>query len=49
MYGKEELILGRIAGLGIGIKTSTYFKFLYPLYTGIQEYGIAHLAIFGMN
>jgi len=39
----------RIAAYGIGIKTGTYFKLVYPIYTGVLEYGILHTAVFGMN
>lgn len=34
---------------GIGIKTATYFKLLYPVYSGDTKYYIMHMAIFGMN
>jgi len=39
----------RIAQIGIGIKTTTYFKLMYPIYTGVADYSILHTAIFGMN
>lgn len=43
------LTLERIAEIGIGIKTTTYFKLLYPIYTGDDAYSILHMAVFGMN
>lgn len=39
----------RLAKYGIGVKTTTYFKLMYPIYTGVKEYGILHIAVFGMN
>ena len=39
----------RLARIGIGIKTTTYFKLMYPIYTGIKEYSILHTAVFGTN
>ena len=35
---------------GIGINTSTYLKLMYFIYADDeQKYGIAHIAVFGMN
>ena len=39
----------RLATIGIGIKTTTYFKLMYPIYSGVKDYGIIHVAVFGMN
>ena len=39
----------RLAQMGAGIKTTTYFKLMYPIYTGVKEYGILRVAVFGMN
>ena len=39
----------RLAQIGVGIRTTTYFKLVYPIYTGVLEYGILHTAVFGMN
>ncbi len=39
----------RIAEIGIGINTTTYFKLMYIIYTGVREYGIVHTAVFGVN
>lgn len=39
----------KLAQIGIGIKTTTYFKLMYILYTGVAEYGIVHTAVFGVN
>ena len=39
----------KLVAYGIGIKTTTYFKIMYPIYSGVSEYGIIHIAIFGMN
>ena len=46
MYKVSE---DRLIAYGIGIKTTTYFKLMYPIYTGVASYGIVHLAVFGMN
>lgn len=35
--------------IGMGIKTTTYFRLMYPIYTGVKEYYIVHVAVFGMN
>lgn len=43
------MTLNRLAEIGMGIKTTTYFKLMYPIYTGVKEYGILHVAVFGMN
>jgi len=39
----------KLVGYGIGIKTSTYFKLMYCLWTGIPDYYIVHTAVFGVN
>jgi len=39
----------RLVAYGIGIKTTTYFKLMYPIYTGIVDYHILHTAVFGIN
>ena len=39
----------RLAEIGVGIKTTTYFRLMYPIYTGVKEYGIVHVAVFGVN
>lgn len=44
-----KLTLDRIAEIGIGIKTATYFKLLYPIYSGDDAYSILHTAVFGVN
>ena len=44
-----KLTLDRIAEIGAGIKTTTYFKLLYPIYTGDDSYNILHMAVFGVN
>lgn len=41
--------LTKLVAYGIGIKTSTYFKLMYPIYTGVEDYSIMHTAVFGVN
>ena len=39
-----------LAGIGLGIKTTTYWKLMYPIYSDDEhQYGIVHIAVFGMN
>ena len=44
-----KLTLDRIVEIGAGIKTTTYFKLMYPIYSGDDDYSILHMAVFGMN
>ncbi len=39
----------KLAAYGVGIKTTTYFKLIYPIYTGDNAYYHLHTAVFGMN
>jgi len=39
----------KLVDYGIGIKTSTYFKLIYIIYTGVSDYSIVHTAVFGVN
>jgi len=43
------MTINKLVNYGIGIKTTTYFKLMYPIYTGVREYGIMHVAVFGIN
>ena len=44
-----DLTPDEYAVFGIGIKSATYFKLVYVIHSGVEEYGIAHTAVFGMN
>jgi len=43
------MTIDRLVEIGAGINTTTYFKLMYIIYTGVKEYGILHTAVFGMN
>ena len=43
------ITIDRLAAYGIGIKTSTYFKLMYVLYSGDNTHYHLHTAVFGMN
>lgn len=38
-----------LVAIAMGVKTTTYFKLMYPIYSGVKDYGIMHIAIFGVN
>ena len=40
----------KLSSYGIGIRVSTYFILLYPIYADYeQKYGVLSRAVFGMN
>lgn len=41
--------LSHMVAIGKGIKPNTYFKVIFTIHTGVKEYGILHIAIFGTN
>ena len=43
------MTLTKLIAIGAGIKTTTYFRLMYPIYSGINNYYILHTAVFGMN
>lgn len=45
----KPILLDWLVQTGIGIKTTTYFKFMYPIDGGVNGTSILHVAVFGMN
>ena len=43
------MTLNNLVKLGIGVKGITYFKLVYEIYSGVNQYGIVRVAYFGMN
>lgn len=50
MVVKEaNMTLNNLVKIGIGVKSITYFKLVYEIFTGVNQYGILRVAYFGMN
>jgi len=46
---RGKMTTTKLVVYGIGIRRATYFKLMYPIYSGEDKYSILHLAVFGRN
>ena len=43
------MTLDNLVKIGIGVRSLTYFKLVYEIYSGVNQYGVIRVAYFGMN